>query len=426
MKAEDRSVVLNNQRDRPRRRASTGRAFICDPVCALPYGHNVAGLRFFADALRPHFATVEPIASTALPNDLAMTHGFQREFDFYYHEQIKLDARCQTVAKRRSQTSVLSSDRILDAAIQDFSSIFEKYKIESSDVVLFPSVDYYGGMGLFEALLKTEAKKAPAAYLRFIGVMENATSFGAAGLPSFVRKLKSLIEHGYVFKFSAETPRYADHLAQLLCAAVTVVPWPTNSSGARAESSATDRYEDAGVAFTVACPGSARLDKGYLSLFEIFAQVRRLDPQQSIRLITQALPVGDSLRHTAYTNQLYAIPGVRILPASLSDREIESVYASTDLVLLPYDPGIYANRGSAIFMECLARGIPVVGLAGSAFCDQISYYGAGTIVHDVSGFVTEILRFRDTPRPARTVRMMQALHRYRIDADTAIERWVQQ
>jgi glycosyltransferase involved in cell wall biosynthesis len=381
-------------------------------------------LKYFCDAVRPFYETVVPVASRQLLSNVGTSYGFEREFEFYYYDQIKLDAP-RREPKARLSSSAPSSDVMLNLAVQDLTHIFEKYSITEADAIFFPSVDYYGAMALLESFLHTTPERSPSALFRFIGVMESATSVGEPGLPRLKAKIKSILRKGYRIKICAETPRYADSLAESLNSVVSVVPYPANSkvipppSDLQEEDMSAERE-----VYRVVCPGSARLDKGYLLLFDIFSAVRKIDPKQSIRFVTQALPIADALTHTHYTNQLYAIPGVKILPSSLSENEMDELYRLADLILLPYDPVTYAYRGSAVFMECISRGIPVVALAGSAFCDQISYYGAGSIVPNSSNFVQEILRYRNMSARTVATRLAQARYRYVIDADLALAHWI--
>lgn len=403
------------------------RAFVCDPVCALPYGHNVVGLKYFSDAIKSFFVDVIPIASKSLPEQISLNYGFEREFEFYYHKHIKVDETDSLsidISQRRGR------DEMLRSAIRDVGSIFTKYGISRSDSVVFPCVDYYGAMGLLATLRKLGPGHAPTAYFRFIGVMENATSYGGNGMTTLSREIAVALKDGYKIRLCTETPAYADHLAQVLGITVSVVPYPVHAEFVRpdeytsiseegeAKKDANDRV------FNVACPGSARLDKGYLSLLEIFTNVRLRDPRQTIKFVTQTLPISEALPYANYTSQLYAIPGVKLLPSSVTEEEMNTLYKQSNLVLLPYDPATYAYRGSAVFMECISRGIPVVALAGSAFCKQIDYYGAGTVVSRIGELAEHIFRYRDMLPGSISARMLQARHRYSVDSASALAHWI--
>ncbi|MBU0499534.1 MAG: hypothetical protein KJ558_06985 [Gammaproteobacteria bacterium] len=406
------------------------RAFVCDPVCALPYGHNVVGLKYFSDAIRPFFGGIIPIASRSLLEKISLDYGFEREFDFYYHKHIKVgEAEDSNLSADLSQR--LGGDAMLERAMRDVDNIFTKYAISAMDSVVFPCVDYYGAMGLLSILRKLKPENAPSVYFRFIGVMESATMHGGNGLIILSKKIATALKDGYKIRLSAETPAYADHLAEVLGVAVSVVTFPVHTDVARSNShlkpdNEVEVLKDDHRIFNVACPGSARVDKGYLSLLEIFSNFRRHDPRLTIKFVTQMLPISEALPYANYTNQLYAIPGVRLLPSAVTEDEMNALYKYSDLVLLPYDPTVYAYRGSAVFMECISRGIPVIGLAGAAFCKQIDYYGAGSVVSSICEFTEHIFRYRDMSARSISIGMLQARHRYAVDSASAITHWIAQ
>lgn len=405
------------------------RAFICDPVCAQPFGHNVVGLKYFSDAARPFFREVIPLASKLLPQQVRDAYGFEGSFDFYYHMLIDLGRQRRNPLTQRDATG-----RVVDteqrAAERDFATLFETYRPTKVDAIIFPSVDYYGAFGAFAALQKIAPDDAPPVYLRFIGVMENAKSDGLPGLLLMLRQIDKLTQAGYSVNLCAETPRYADHLALEIGSPVSVVPYPPHGNPIAPHERRVADEDAAGEADTpsrpyiVTCPGSSRLDKGYLSLLEIFRKTRALDPNLQIRFVTQGMPINEAIYHSQYTNQLYAVPGVRLLPSTLSEAQINVTYEETDLVILPYDNSVYRNRGSAVFMECLARSVPVIALAGSAFCEQVSYYGAGIVVGNLDEMVAEIIRHSMLRPRTTSVQLAQARHRYNIDASNAFSSWV--
>lgn len=419
---------MNNENHIPPTRA---RAFICDPVCAQPFGHNVLGLKYFSDAARPLFREVLPLASRLLPQRILEEYGFTGAFDFYYHRQIELGFQHRRPSARRDVTGKLI-DAEQQSAEKDFKALFDRYRPNGHDAIIFPSVDYYGAIGAFSALTSIDPRQAPSFYIRFIGVMENASSNGQTGLRPMLRQLVELIKTGYSIKLCAETPRYADYLAQEIGSVVDVVPYPPHGEIALAtpqDACENDGADGGGSAsqsrpYIVSCPGSSRVDKGYLSLLEIFRRTRALDPDMRIRFVTQGLPVHDALHYSNYTNQLYAIPGVQIMPSALTEEQINTGYRQTDLVILPYDNAIYRYRGSAVFMECLARGIPVIALAGSAFCEQITYFGAGVVVDSIEEIVNEVVRHSMHSQQRTRIQLAQARHRYNIDASHAFANWI--
>jgi len=73
-------------------------------------------------------------------------------------------------------------------------------------------------------------------------------------------------------------------LAEKLACTVTVTAYP--------EMSQPIPMREHGP-FVFYCAGSARHDKGFMHLPEIFSSVRRRDPEMTIRFITQMLPAAD-------------------------------------------------------------------------------------------------------------------------------------
>jgi len=400
------------------------RIFVCDPVCALPYGHNVLGLKYFSDFLKPSFPLVVPVASRHLPDDVAAKYGFEREFGFYYAKHIDIDTAAKDKTAYRSRSTRYSDDALSDAT-HDVRQLIAKFDLTRHDSIFYPCADYYGVIATLEVMREVGVDHAPSCFFRLIGVMENATASGEAGLPRVVSKIRKALTQGLRVAVCAETPRYADLLAEKLEIDVTVVAYPTNAALRASPVESGDGTASTDPApFNVICPGSARLDKGYLDLFQIFSSLRRVDPDLGIRFVTQSLPISEALNHWKYTNQLYAIPGTRLLSSGISEERMNELYETADLVLLPYDRRTYEYRGSAVFMECICRGIPVVALDGPAFCEQIRYYGAGSVLREVHEFPGEILRYRELSRQSRHLRSKQARHRYSFDADRALSQWI--
>jgi glycosyltransferase involved in cell wall biosynthesis len=401
------------------------RAFVLDPVCALPYGHNVVGLKYFSDALRPFFSNVICVAARALPDALAAKYEFEREFNFYYHQHISVPHPVRAVRSAPQLASAITheQDLLLLDAIRDAIDLLAKFSIGAADVVMFPCVDYYGVIGMLYALQDRPVSEQPRLLLRFIGVMENAGSDGDLGLRKLLRQIVISRKRGTIVQICAETPRYADYLAEQISASVDVVPYPPHAVP-QIHMLEADQVRD--KTFTVACPGSARLDKGYLSLLEVFRAVQLRRPDGEVSFVTQTLPMSDALNNSKYTNQLYALPNVSLLPESITEEQMNSVYDEASLVLLPYDPATYKYRGSAVFMESVLRGIPVIALAGSAFAEQVDFYRAGIVVNKVVEFAEHILNAADRDMQQTRMSAMQACRRYVIDSSNAFGAWINQ
>jgi hypothetical protein len=389
--------------------ATNNRAIVLDPVCTQPFGHNVVGLKYFSEKVASFFGETTPIACSALPAKLAEQYGFKRDFSYYYQKVMPL-------AQLRGEKDERTTAAIERAATEDAARILRQHQLTAQDAIVFPCVDYFGLAGMLNALESMPAANLPRLLVRFIGVLEGATCSAADGMGLLRQKMKRAEERGQRFKLSAETPRYADWLALYFRMPVDLVPYPIHSD--------VDPQPDPMKGFSVFCPGSSRLDKGYLMLRDIFGAVRRLDPTLFIRFRLQGLPVKQAVEYSKYSNQLSAIPGVELLPTSISEEAMNEYYKAANLILLPYDPITYKMRGSAVLMECISRGKPVVGLAGSGFCDQIQYYNAGTMVADAAGLAREIVRLFQASPEKLAEQGAQARYRFLADSEHAFARWL--
>jgi glycosyltransferase involved in cell wall biosynthesis len=392
------------------------KTLMCDPVCAQPFGHNAVGLKYFAEKFVDFADTVVPVCSYALPERTRSAYGFEAGFEFYYHRFIRLPSvpPAKVLAAHGDSEGVW--DPTEELATREMQTLFERHGLDARDSVVFPCVDLYGAMALFNVVERLSPAQRPRLLLRFIGVMENAALTPYTGLDALLLRIREAVAAGARVAVCAETPRYAGRLASLLGQHVHVVPYPVHCDP-EPELPLRDTY-------CVALPGSARVDKGFLLLAEIFRDIRSADPDLRIRLVAQSLPPAESVRHARYTSALGAIPGVTLLASSIGEVEMNALYARADLVLLPYDAEIYRYRGSAVVMESISRARPVLALDGPAFCDQVRYYGCGEVKAtpvELAQAVVTAARQRDrSQRPL----LLHARQRFFRDAEHAFEDWV--
>lgn len=82
-------------------------------------------------------------------------------------------------------------------------------------------------------------------------------------------------------------------------------------------------------------------------------------------------------------------PRVRLLGDALPDADFYSVLSDADVVLLSYDPAVFAQRSSQILIECAALGRPVIVTAGT-FLEQ-ECRAAGIVGVTAEAFTSEAL-----------------------------------
>ena len=386
------------------------RLILCDPVCVLPYGHNVAAMGNFRTFIGKYFKDVICLGSKYLPSDISDKFRIEREYDYYYNDTIP-------IAKLTDELSLL--DRHADkvkAAKYDLLSLLQRYRVTQEDTLCYPSIDFYSLHALADSIFELQQIGSPTILVRLIGVMETAAS-GAYAKPMNVvlTLLSRLRTAGIPIKFAAETPRYADYLALHLDCPVAVA--------ANIEVRKQLPLPEGGR-FTVICPGSARYDKGFLNLLEIFSKVRRHDPGIKIQFQTQLLPDRDLKHQLDYLQRIYAIPGVKVLPSQISAGEIEAMYDNADLVLLPYAADVYEFRGSAVFIEAICSGRHALALDGPAFVDQIRYFGGGTVCSSISDMADKIIECSRQSPQLRYSKARQAREQFVRDLDSSYRNWV--
>lgn len=393
----------------------SGRLFVCDSACAMPFGHNVTELKYFKHRFRDKFSEVIALCSSHLPARLVDENGFVPFYSFYYHRYLPLAHAPEVVDAAEAVNAPGFIDRIEALATADAVRLLDEREISAGDSMLFPSVDFYGLIGLLNALTGRPADRQPSLFIRLIGVMENATASYREPLKEFVQRILEARADGVRMSFSAETPKYADFLAGQLLQPVAITPHPQAAN--------LLPMPELG-SFVLYCPGSARADKGYFDLWKIFSTVRRADLELTIRFVTQIQPDASASQCENYTSQLYALPGVELLPASITENEMVEHYRNSHAVVLPYDRSTYALRGSAVMQEAAYFGRRIITLEGTGFAGQVQYYGLGDVVPSIEKIPEAILALARQPRAMLEMRAAQACYRFNTDAISAYNCWM--
>ncbi|MHC3127029.1 hypothetical protein OB03_06825 [Brevundimonas sp. GN22] len=344
------------------------------------------------------------LCSSALPAELVKKNKFRPDFGFYYYDYFKDVAPIDQ--KKRVPADITIYDDNEARATLDMQNIIASYFINKNDTIFLPHADFYGTIGLINALHNIDAEARPSVVLRFIGVMENASQLYRSPFQELMARVRSAIRAGIRMRFSAETPKYADHLAPLLGTEVSVTAYP--------EMGEILPY-DLDSPFTFYCAGSARHDKGFNRLANIFESVRSQDPECQIRFITQLLPGKDAVSHIDQCRSVYSIPGVEVQPTAISPELLRRTFARSHAVLLPYDTEVYKLRGSAVLMEAIYYGRPAITFAGSAFSNIIEYYSAGYVVKDENEMIDAIIKLASEKRDKLIIKAMQSRFRFNFD-----------
>jgi glycosyltransferase involved in cell wall biosynthesis len=191
-----------------------------------------------------------------------------------------------------------------------------------------------------------------------------------------------------------ETPALADFYRRQTGQPVGVLPGPGLTTATRPARTGTKAAANGAARRppTVACIGFANRAKGYRLLPETIAQVAALHPDARF-LIHGVVKGSDAEQDQPVFDRLAAMGGrVVVRQDVLTPDEYLAVLAEADLLLLPYAPDTYGARGSGIFAEARAIGIPVVatrecGFAQPAFAEG---WGVAMETYDSHGLASAI------------------------------------
>lgn len=394
------------------------RLFICDPICAQSFGHNLSALHYFQGFLAGEFYETEIrcLVSKYLPENIEDTKGLNldRVFHHYYQSTIALENYDSSQEELSFKETASSYNYLENLAYDDILKLHGKYQFKASDRLFFPSVDFYSAQALLRFVEVLGPQKSPELYLRFIGVMENNSKYYTEPRSEIFHLLKRLRKKSYRIKVSAETPKYSDFIAERVDGDVSCLTYP-------AVGESYPLQENSG-SFKILCPGAQRRDKGFERIFNIAKTYLLENPDTQVEFFLQE---ARGKQYLNYNSQLYALPGMNLLASSITMEQMQSLYQQSHLILLPYDPAIYYLRGSAVLMEAISYGRLVLTSAHTAFSDQVRYYNNGAICKSDEDFARAIREFYDSNKKKMQRRAQQSKFRYETDCTHSYRSWFQ-
>lgn len=358
------------------------RIFVVDHNCILRFGHNSKSVRLYSDYFRKlGFETTALVPK----NYNGTTARAERVLNYPYSYLVEPDA--PTFFQRRRVNRFINKlsmavgfDAKLSNLRSNWKTIIARYQIGRDDLVFFPSADFFGAASLIQHLERKGRKQhAPRIHCRFIGVMENQAFKRPYPRLDLIRLIKSNSENLSI-SVSAETPTYASYLQTLLRQDVSYFPYPLFEA----------RPRNVATSFLVSSPGSGRADKGFFDSLAIAQAVYDQNPKADIRLVMQDMQPNDKLYNPSYSKTLAAFPNIDLKAASLSEDDIDTVMQSSFGYFLPYSPGTYRQRGSAIFQEAISYGKSVIVKQGTGFSDLVTRYKAGHLAETPADFAKSI------------------------------------
>lgn len=361
------------------------RLFIVDPVCGQVLGHNFTMLtelhNCFSDLNL--YDKIICVANNCLNEIESCLVEVDPLFHFYYFDKMQLhDNKGNPI----SAPEDFSEEEQCPIAKNDFALLFEKYDINSNDTIYFPGVDFYGLLGISSFFEESSLSGVPRLFIRFIGVMENATNIYHHPLREIKRSLNKLMARCSKVILSAESIRYAQYLSLFLETDVYAIPIPLLNKY-------TPIKQD--TPFTVAMPGSGRIDKGFIVASEIIRCLAKNYSAKNFLFKIQMVTENCYAQCMDSLKVFYALPCVELLPSSISRDEMNSMLIDSHVMLMPYDSNVYKYRSSAIFTEAVSVGRQLVTSSGTGFEQEVSYYGAGKICSCIEQYADAIVAYAE-------------------------------
>ena len=411
------------------------RLFIVDHLCVLPYGHNLNALVVFKRALQERFDEVICLAPERLSALAEQATEVEKVLYFPYSgilpsQSYRRSKTTRTNAASRTKgsstdyyreaawgfhtrlKSVLGIDYAKVRTSSNWKALIDKFNFTSKDVIFFPSAEYYGVVTLLELLEKTPPATRPSVVIRVIGVAEGAAYEDYQQRSKFLNAIRSATLRGVRVSVAAETQPLKRFLEQVLDQPIYFLTYPLSLS-----------LKDPawGRPLVISSPGQGRIDKGFFRLFPIIKALSAASAPGDFRFEIQDMRKSDPHFRARYSEMLARADNVTLFPERLSQEEIDAMYLSADILILPYDADTYALRGSAVYQEGISAGCMFICSAGLGLSDLVVRYDNGLNAVSDTDFVEKILSLARLDRNQVRERTDRARSRYEIDYRNGID-----
>jgi hypothetical protein len=409
---------------------ATRRLFIADHLCAQPYGHNLNALILFKKSMSPFFDEITCLATKDLPSYAEQSAFVERILHYPYAGLVAPPPRTDrsiSPAKGKSKTFSLSKhlsfytnnflersigyNNQLRRTITNWKDVFKRYEIRKEDTIFFPSADHYGVISLLSFLQTQNDDLRPSVGIRMIGVAEGMTYGRQLGKAKFFESVRKAEVAGVTVSLSAETITLVDYVKKILGREVTFLPYPLSLPLEPVN------WRDVK---NLSSPGQGRADKGFFRLFPILRGLAKRGQLNHFALEVQDMRPSDKYFRARYSDMLRQVDGLVLHPARLRQAEIDDMYRRADIILMPYDPGTYALRGSAIYQEAISVGRLFVCSAGLGMSDLIARYENGVLADRDHDFSDRILQLAAMNKGEVEAKVTRARALYKKDFDDGL------
>jgi glycosyltransferase involved in cell wall biosynthesis len=256
------------------------------------------------------------------------------------------------------------------------------------DLIVAPCCDQVLAFALANYLGRRPGRRVPRVLLWLLYAPDyNKAIDDPLNLPLFKeyeRAFKALltsIEDRTKLTVCCETAAMAKAYGPLLDVEIAVEPGPNLLSGT---SRLHEKQQEGNDLITVVCVGFANQSKGYRLLPEAIDRI--LQTRNDVRFLVHGTVAGSDSEHDATLFRRLAQMGPRVLvnTSVLPQDQYLNWLKQGQIVLLPYDPQVYKTRGSGVFVEAKALGIPVVVTRGCNFASRAVEEGWAQDIIDYS------------------------------------------
>lgn len=260
------------------------------------------------------------------------------------------------------------------AFLLDTRALFRKVKLKPQDVVFVPTIgqaellglgDYLGRLrnsnGAWHLLFRRslyEGRKND--YQREEELLRSARNA--------YRRFADLARRQTVY-FYTDTRDLTHQYNRFRAFSCTTLPIPSGDDYLQAK---RPRRSSTRISYV----GDARTEKGYHFLPRLITDLRQKSADVEFCIQSNYNSAHGEPAPVVARNQLEAMSDSRlkINPKAMTSAEYRDQVISTDIMLIPYDPGHYYARSSGIFSEALAAGVPVVVPAGTWMAAELGVF----------------------------------------------------
>jgi len=378
--------------DRP---AILHRAYIIDASAASldDSSHNAEHAIAFAAVMHASFVPTTLVINknADVENPVGETI---KAFEWSMYDKIRSDVQLGPDFADASDSSTQESMAIYRQLVE----LSRSNSLTSHDLVVFPTVDRFCIEATLMYIYGHGDMDCPSFHLNMM--FEHANFLrGGYPLESLMGALRRLDVVGSRVFLYAETSNMSMHLTERFGLKVERFPppsvFPRGVVGDMQDSlNLHDRaletyhkvagmFPDKGPPPSAKTPiisilGRGREDKGWRVLPDIIETFNTQFGAKTAQFQLQRPREMDGLQ--AEEQRLAAIPNVRLLPERVTAEELEASVANAQIVMLPYQAGVYANRGSAFAWKAVVHGKPLLVSGDTALVDALY---ASDVDHDV-------------------------------------------